>query len=92
MKMKVARVNISITKLLKEAEEFTGGKGKKPVGDEKAFDPSEPRDEQGQWTDGGGDGNSAESVSESGGGRYSSPSAKEFIDARDKSGDHCGRS
>jgi hypothetical protein len=64
MKVKVSRVNISITKLLKEAEEFTGGKGKKPVGDEKVFDPSEPRDEQGQWTDGGGGGGgeSAEEV------------------------------
>jgi len=30
--VKVARVNISITKLLAEAEKFTGGKGKKPAG------------------------------------------------------------
>jgi len=35
-KIKIARVNISITKLLEEAEIFTGGKGKKPAS-ETAF-------------------------------------------------------
>lgn len=64
-KMHVHRVNISITKLLAEAEKFTGGKGRKDVG-EKSFsigevfrdwDESEhPRDEDGKFASGGGGG------------------------------------
>ena len=36
LKMKVSRVDIPITKLLEEAEKFTGGKGKKPATESKA--------------------------------------------------------
>jgi predicted ABC-type ATPase len=38
-KMKVSRVNISITKLLEEANKFTGGKGAKGVEQAKGFEP-----------------------------------------------------
>ena len=53
-RVRIARVNIPIIKLLKEAEKFTGGKGHKPASEAKEFDPNEPRDDQGRWTDGGG--------------------------------------
>jgi hypothetical protein len=102
--VKIARVDISITKLIAEAEKWTGGKGKKPASEApknyqlitlkqaqqqldpatyrkfadvayrflaanghlargfddimitvpKEFDPDEPRDEAGKWTEGGG--------------------------------------
>jgi hypothetical protein len=57
--VKIARVDISIIDLLTEAEKWTGGKGKKPVG-ERAWDETEhPREpaggsEGGQFTDSGG--------------------------------------
>jgi hypothetical protein len=70
--VKIARVNISITKLIAEAEKFTGGKGKKPASEaaktigeivrewierQPGHDVSdEPRDESGRWTEGGGGG------------------------------------
>jgi hypothetical protein len=75
-KVKIARVNISITKLLAEAEKFTGGKGKVSVSGKtftlgeimeifvRDFDESKhPRDESGKWIEGGGAG---EGVSEEG--------------------------
>jgi hypothetical protein len=37
--VKIARVNISITKLIAEAEKFTGGKGKKPAGQAELMIP-----------------------------------------------------
>jgi hypothetical protein len=57
--VKVARVDISITKLIAEAEKWTGGAGKKPASESAksggGHDVSdEPRDESGKWTDGGG--------------------------------------
>jgi len=61
-KLDIWRVDISITKLLKEAQAFTGGKGAKPaeqqpVAAKKDFDESKhPRDEHGRWTEGGGGG------------------------------------
>jgi len=66
-KMRVARVDIGIIKLLKLADQFTGGKGKKKhylingcgcgnLATRAGFDPDEPRDEHGQWTEGGGSG------------------------------------
>jgi len=61
-KLKIARVDIPIIKLLEEAETFTGGKGHKPATEETTskspfpvkFDPSEPRDPHGRWTEVGG--------------------------------------
>jgi hypothetical protein len=65
-KMRIARVDIDIVKLLKEADKFTGGKGKKKDFEDfepclacgwdirAGFDPDEPRDESGRWTEGGG--------------------------------------
>ena len=62
-KLKVSRVDISITKLLKLANQFTGGKGAKGTGDqldmfEDRYNPNEPREPAGtptggQWTSGG---------------------------------------
>src|SRR5262245_16629214 len=59
--MNISRIDIPITKLLEEAELFTGGKGKRPATADRAarrdFDPNQPRDEHGRWSDtGGGDG------------------------------------
>jgi hypothetical protein len=80
-KVRVSRVNISITKLLEEAEKFTGGKGKvgvdlKSIGDiisdlVREWDESEhPRDSDGKFAFGSGG---------------SESNASEFIEARDKS-------
>ena len=62
-KLKVSRVDISITKLLKLANQFTGGKGAKGTGDaiEDKYNPDQPRDPAGvstggQWTSQGGGG------------------------------------
>ena len=62
--VKVARVDIGIIQLLKEAEEWTGGAGKKAAGQdgvEDKYNPSQPRDPAGtstggQWTALGGGG------------------------------------
>ena len=60
--VRITRVDISITKLLAEAETWTGGKGKKAAGQDAIdYDPNEPRDPKGsptggQWTKGGGGG------------------------------------
>lgn len=69
-KVRISRVNISITKLLDEAEKFTGGKGKigvdaKSIGDiigllVREFDEGKhPRDDHGRWSEGGGGGESS---------------------------------
>jgi hypothetical protein len=58
-KTRVARVNIDIIKLLEEAKKFgaaTESENKRNEWSQR-FDESEPRDEEGKWTDaGGGDG------------------------------------
>ena len=57
--VRITRVDISITKLLAEAETWTGGKGKKAAGQDAIdYDPEQPRDPAGtstggQWTSGG---------------------------------------
>jgi hypothetical protein len=69
MKMDVARINIGIIDLLREAEEFgakhasftdfkTASQTGEPTKVQRAdaYDPSEPRDESGEWTAGGGAG------------------------------------
>jgi hypothetical protein len=56
-KTRVFRVDIGIIELLEKALKFTGGKGAK--GTDKAFDPSQPRDDDGKWTDGGASGGAA---------------------------------
>ena len=58
-KLEISRVDMTITQLLEEAHEFTGGKGRKGVGDRKPakdYSPDQPRDESGRWSDTGGGG------------------------------------
>lgn len=95
-KVRVSRVNISITKLLAEAEKFTGGKGHKDTGKSfsigevfREWDESEhPRDEAGRFGFGGGGSDGEEVGGRSGGSsdrKMGTATPEQFVAARDES-------